>query len=54
MAENTHKKPISTNKNINPSNAVRSFLFMVILVCLGAYLIITLNQNNPQTTDVPI
>ena len=54
MAENTHKKPISTNKNINPSNAVRSFLFMVILVCLGAFLIMNLNQNNAQMTEVPI
>lgn len=54
MAENTRKKPISTNKNINPSNAVRSFLFMLILVCLGAFLIMNLNQNNAQMTEVPI
>ena len=50
------KKPVGQNQN-NKSNAVRSMLFTVIVVCLGALAVTNLMQNNNgngQKTEVPV
>lgn len=49
------KKPTGrTNANNNRSNAIRSVLFTFILICLGVYLVTSLNYGSMQKTEVPI
>lgn len=49
------KKPTGrTNANNNCSNAIRSVLFTFILICLGVYLVTSLNYGSMQKTEVPI
>ncbi len=49
------KKPTGrTNANNNRSNAIRSVLFTFILICLGVYLVTSLNYGNMQKAEVPI
>ena len=56
MAESMPKQPVKNGQNNNKSNAVRSLLFTVILVCLVAMLIanVTRNGNGAQMTEVAI
>ena len=55
MAENMTKKPTKRpNKNANTSNTIRSVLFTFILICLGVYLITSMNYGGVQKTEVPI
>lgn len=54
MAENIPKKPVGQNSEVNKSNAVRSFLFTLIIICLSVLLIVNLNNNQKTKTEVPI
>jgi len=56
VAESMPKQPVKNGQNNNKSNAVRSLLFTVILVCLVAMLIanVTRNGNGAQMTEVAI
>lgn len=55
MAKKMTKKPTGrTNANNNHSNAIRSVLFTFILICLGVYLVTSLNYGSMQKTEVPI
>ena len=57
MAETTPKKPMRQNQNSNgsKSNAIRSLLFTMILICLVAMFIANFNKTgNGQKTEVPI
>ena len=56
MAE---KKPnqvpgVPGNVNMNRSNMFRSGLFLVLAICLGAFLIMNLNTDAAKKTEVPI
>lgn len=55
MAEKTAKKPtVQKNNGSSTSNTIRSFLFMFILICFGAFLIANMNQDSVNKTEVPI
>lgn len=47
-------RPNSKKTNANKSNMVRSVLFTFILVCFGAFLIVSMNQSSVKKTEVPI
>ena len=47
------KKPTAQNSN-NTSNAVRSALFMFIIICLGVMLVMNLSNGGVAKTEVPI
>ena len=51
MTKKPTKRP---NKNANTSNTIRSVLFTFILICLGVYLITSMNYGGVQKTEVPI
>ena len=51
MTKKPTKRP---NKNANTSNMIRSVLFTLILICLGVYLITSMNYGGVQKTEVPI
>ncbi len=50
MTNNTKGRPGANNK----SNTVRSAFFIFLLICLGAYLLASMNQGVIEKTEVPI
>ena len=50
MTNNTKGRPGANNK----SNTVRSVFFIFLLICLGAYLVASMNQGVTEKTEVPI
>lgn len=50
----TRKPTKRPNKSANTSNMIRSVLFTLILICLGVYLITSMNYGGVQKTEVPI
>ena len=53
MADKVPKKTIG-QKNNNTSNTIRSMLFILVLICFGAFLISTFNKSGTQKTEVPL
>ena len=54
MAEKIPKKPAARPGTNNKSNAFRSILFMLILLCFGAFVISNMNYGNVEKEEVPI
>ena len=54
MAEKIPKKPAVRPGTNNKSNAFRSILFMLILLCFGAFVISNMNYGNVEKEEVPI
>ena len=52
MADKT--KPMQQKNNKNASNMIRSFLFILIIACFGAFLITGMNGTNVKKDEVPI
>ena len=50
ISNKTKGRPNANNK----SNAVRSFLFMIIMICFGSFLLASLNSGTIKKTEVPI
>ena len=50
ISNKTKGRPNANNK----SNAVRSFLFMIIMICFGSFLLASLNSGAIKKTEVPI
>ena len=54
MPENAPKKPAGLTNNSNKSNAIRTFVFMFLMICLAMFLIMNFNYSQPKKTEVAI
>ena len=54
LPNNISKKPAGRNNASNLSNTVRNFLFIIVLVFLGAFMISNMNSGAVEKKEVPI
>ena len=54
LPNNISKKPAGRNNASNLSNTVRNFLFIIVLVFLGAFMISNMNSGTVEKKEVPI